>query len=313
MQAPSAPLVADLTNDSSPPVAKATESAPPAAAAPLAGETPAVPAAAVEEANASNDLPADPTDKRGRRASRPNRDDCPDCHCVSRQTGAGRQTKNHWAAASRSAACRDRRKNSAGGQHAAADDQARARARRRDSAARGRKYIDRSIIDTDAADESADTPAVVRTPAAESPGAERPALTAAEVDERLSRALPAAQFTKVPLFKFIEFVAELTGLPIQLDEPALKRAGKSRQSAVTVKLNETTAGDALCARIVGPGPGHRTALGRGGCHRRAGCQGRRIGRRQPRSARATRSAPATSSCPPPPPPCGIAAWSRRTA
>ena len=103
-----------------------------------------------------------------------------------------------------------------------------------------------SIIDTGAADDiGRDAPAVVRTPAAESPGAERPALTAAEVDERLSRALPAAQFTKVPLFQFVEFVAEFTSLPIQLDEPALKRAGKSRQSAVTIKLNETTAGDAL--------------------------------------------------------------------
>ncbi len=102
-----------------------------------------------------------------------------------------------------------------------------------------------SIIDSAASDDSVEAPAAVRTPAADSPGVEHPEITAADVDERLSRQLPAAQFSKVPLFQFIEFVSEFTGLPIQLDEPALKRAGKNRQSPVTIKLNQTTAGDAL--------------------------------------------------------------------
>jgi hypothetical protein len=102
-----------------------------------------------------------------------------------------------------------------------------------------------SMVDSASADDPPETAAAVRTPADDSPGDEQPAITAAEVDERLSRALPAAQFTKVPLFQFVEFVAEFTSLPIQLDEPALKRVGKSRQTAVTVKLDQTTAGDAL--------------------------------------------------------------------
>jgi hypothetical protein len=105
-----------------------------------------------------------------------------------------------------------------------------------------------SIIDSGAADDSAETPSEASAPA-DSPGAERPAITAAEVADRLSRALPSAQFTKVPLFQFVDFIAEFTSLPIQLDEPALKRVGKSRQSTVTVKLNQTTAGDALRAAL----------------------------------------------------------------
>jgi hypothetical protein len=252
MQAPSAPVVADLTNNSSPPVAKATESAPQAEAAPLADETPAVPVAAVEKVSASKDLPTEPTDKRGGEPQDPIATTAPTATASldkpapvdkPKTTGPPQAEVQPVATDERTPPVASTPRPTIKFEPVPAAPAGAVQPPEVES------IIDRSIIDTDATDESADTPAVTRTPAAESPGAERPALTAAEVEERMSRALPAAQFTKVPLFKFIEFVAELTGLPIQLDEPALKRAGKSRQSAVTVKLNETTAGDALRAAL----------------------------------------------------------------
>lgn len=244
MQAPSAPLVADLTNDSSPPVAKATEPSPQAAAAPLAGETPAVPVAAVEKASASKDLPTEPTDKRGGKPQDPIATTAPIATASLDKPAPVDKPKTTGPPQAEAQPVATDEKTPP----VASTPRPTIKLEPVPAAATQPPEVE-SIIGTDATDESADTPAVARTPAAESLGAERPALTAAEVDERLSRALPAAQFTKVPLFKFIEFVAELTGLPIQLDEPALKRAGKSRQSAVTIKLNETTAGDALRAAL----------------------------------------------------------------
>lgn len=252
MQAPSAPVVAGFTNNSSPPVAKAPESSPQAAAATLAGEAPAVPVTAVEKASASKDLPTEPTDKRGGKPQNPIATTAPIATAPldkpapvdkPKTTGLPQAEAQPIATDEKTPPVASTPRPTIKLEPVPA---ASAAATQTPEVA---STIDRSIIDTGAADESHDTPAVVRTPATESPGAERSALTAAEVDERLSRALPAAQFTKVPLFKFIEFVAELTGLPIQLDEPALKRAGKSRQSAVTIKLNETTAGDALRAAL----------------------------------------------------------------
>ena len=247
MQAPSAPLVADLASDAQPPVTTAPASAPLATAAPLAAEALVVPTAAVEDANSNKELPESITDKLAVEPLDPIASTAPIATAAldkpapldKPETAQTPQVKvppaaTHEKTPPVASAPRPTIKlEPVPATSPAATLPAEAA----------------SILDTDAADASSETPAVVRTPAAESPGAERPALTAADVDERLSRALPAAQFNKVPLFQFVEFVAEFTTLPIQLDEPALKRAGKSRQSAVTIKVNETTAGDALRAAL----------------------------------------------------------------
>jgi hypothetical protein len=237
LEAPSAPLVADLTNDARPPVATAVDPAHLPTPASPAGEIPTASAAAVEKTTASRDLTTDSADKLAGEPHDPIATTAPAAvEPIDKSTTTGPAQ-----AAVRPAATDDKAPPVASAPRPTIKLEPAPAA----PATVNQPPEAESIIDTGAADESADTPAVVRTPAAESLGAERPALSAAEVDERLSRALPTAQFTKVPLFHFIEFVAEFTTLPIQLDEPALKRAGKSRQSAVTIKLNETTAGDAL--------------------------------------------------------------------
>jgi hypothetical protein len=78
------------------------------------------------------------------------------------------------------------------------------------------------------------------------PGARPPrSLSQADIDERLAGALPTVQFVKVPLAQFVEFIADFTNVPISIDERSLEAIGKKRQTPVTVKLTDTTAGDAL--------------------------------------------------------------------
>jgi hypothetical protein len=99
-----------------------------------------------------------------------------------------------------------------------------------------------------------DAPAIDNPPggakpsaSAGNPAAARPrrSLSQAEIDERLAGALPTVQFVKVPLAQFVEFIADFTNLPITIDERALEAIGKKRETPVTVKLTDTTAGDAL--------------------------------------------------------------------
>jgi hypothetical protein len=234
LQSPSAHVVAELPKDSAPAVATAVEPAPPAATAPPVGDTLAVPAADVEETSASKDLPTDPAEKLAGEPQDPSATTAP----IAAKPADKPDTTRPAQAAVQPAATDEKTPPVASAPRPTIKLERAPAA----PAATPQSSEVESVIDTGAADEADDTPAAVRTPAADSPGSE---LTTAEVDERLSRALPAAQFNKVPLFQFVEFVAEFTTLPIQLDEPALKRAGKSRQSAVTIKLNETTAGDAL--------------------------------------------------------------------
>lgn len=84
-----------------------------------------------------------------------------------------------------------------------------------------------------------------------SPGEAREAhqLTAAEVDQRLTIELPKVKFRKVSLAQFVDFIGELTALPIAIDDEGLARAGHKRSVAVTVELSDTTARDALRAAV----------------------------------------------------------------
>jgi hypothetical protein len=88
---------------------------------------------------------------------------------------------------------------------------------------------------------------------ASSAGATSPAnrvLSQAEIEERLASALPTVSFVKVPLAQFVDFIADLTNLTITFDERAIKSLDKGRLTPVTVKLVDTTPGDALRSAIV---------------------------------------------------------------
>jgi type II secretory pathway component GspD/PulD (secretin) len=75
------------------------------------------------------------------------------------------------------------------------------------------------------------------------------ALTSDEIDERLSGPLPKVRFVKVPLAQFIEFINDFSGLTIVIDERALAKVSKNRETLVTVKLADTTARDALRSAV----------------------------------------------------------------
>jgi hypothetical protein len=86
-------------------------------------------------------------------------------------------------------------------------------------------------------------PASAVTPASEGIGRSR---SAAQIEERLaSTALPSVQFVQAPLVQFVEFIGDLAGLRITIDDEALAAVGKGRQSPLSIKLAKTTAGKAL--------------------------------------------------------------------
>jgi hypothetical protein len=244
MQAPSEPVVTELPGDSALPTAAASDSAPLASTNPPK-QSAVVPAATVDEENTEKQVPSQPTANAARDTQDPLATHSTEIKPIAAEALDKPANTTPAQAAVPPAATDDKTPPLA----ATPRPTIKLEPAPVKSGATELSSEAASILNAAPADAAADTPAAVRTPAADSPGAQRPELTKAEIDERLSRALPSAQFTKVPLFQFVEFVAELTNLPIQLDEPALKLAGKSRQSAVTVKLNETTAGDALRAGL----------------------------------------------------------------
>jgi hypothetical protein len=75
--------------------------------------------------------------------------------------------------------------------------------------------------------------------------ASRRVLSQGEIDDRLGHMLSTVEFTKVPLGQFVEFIGDFTNLPITFDDRSLDAIGKSRQTPISVKLSDTTAGDAL--------------------------------------------------------------------
>jgi hypothetical protein len=84
-------------------------------------------------------------------------------------------------------------------------------------------------------------------PAAQSPGSARATLSATEIEERLTHAVSGVEFKSVTLAALGDFVGELAGVPVSIDDAALKKIGKSRQSKLAIKLADTTAGDVLRA------------------------------------------------------------------
>lgn len=78
-----------------------------------------------------------------------------------------------------------------------------------------------------------------------SPGIASRQLSASEIDDRLDQPLPNVEFSKTTLAKFVDFVRDLTGVPIYIDEAALAKTGQSVQSQLSLKMTDTTAGEAL--------------------------------------------------------------------
>ncbi|REK05445.1 MAG: hypothetical protein DWQ37_23290 [Planctomycetota bacterium] len=104
---------------------------------------------------------------------------------------------------------------------------------------------DVSIPDPPAPGDSAPTDA--DTPATPTP------LPETEIRARLGVRVAAVEFDNVPIAQFAGFIGDLTGVPVVLDEEALRRAGKHRRTPVSVKLEPATAGAALAAAIKSAG------------------------------------------------------------
>jgi len=81
----------------------------------------------------------------------------------------------------------------------------------------------------------------------QSPGATPRLLSKSEIEDRLAQPLPTIEFSKTTLISFVDFMQDLTGVSITIDEASLAKAGRNRQSPLSLKLSETTAGDALRA------------------------------------------------------------------
>lgn len=79
----------------------------------------------------------------------------------------------------------------------------------------------------------------------QSPGSTPRMLSKSEIEDRLAQPLPTVEFTKTTLIHFVDFMQDLTGVTITIDQAALAKAGLSRQSPLSLKLSDTTAGDAL--------------------------------------------------------------------
>jgi hypothetical protein len=71
----------------------------------------------------------------------------------------------------------------------------------------------------------------------------------AAIEERLREPLAEVTFDGQPLGQYVEFLSQLAGVPIVLDEAALKPIRVGPRTRVNVRLKETTAGDALRAAL----------------------------------------------------------------
>ncbi len=89
-----------------------------------------------------------------------------------------------------------------------------------------------SPLDVEPADDAADAP-------------ETKMLSQSTVDERMSLTLGEVKFVGVPLAQFVDFVSDVTMLPITIDDAALAKAGKRRNMPVSVQVSDTTVQDAL--------------------------------------------------------------------
>ena len=69
------------------------------------------------------------------------------------------------------------------------------------------------------------------------------------MEARLSEHVPEVEFINAPLGRFIDFVRELSNLPILIDESAFQDAGKDRRSPITVRLSGATIGEILSAGL----------------------------------------------------------------
>jgi hypothetical protein len=91
-----------------------------------------------------------------------------------------------------------------------------------------------------------------QSPESESPGNPAP-FSREQIDERLAVSLASVEFAEVPLAQFAAFIADVSGVPVTLDEGALAKAGQGGKTPISVKLSGTTAGEALRAAAKGAG------------------------------------------------------------
>jgi len=103
-----------------------------------------------------------------------------------------------------------------------------------------------------ATDSQPDAPATAKKesePAAEPVAgvqkADSPPIAPAQIERRLALPLEKLEFVDVALAEFVEFLAQLTGVSIELDTDALAEGGITPEQTVTVELSEATAQKAL--------------------------------------------------------------------
>lgn len=85
-------------------------------------------------------------------------------------------------------------------------------------------------------------------PAAAAPVAPR-LRSPVDVQARLADPLPSVNFQRVALADFCDLIAQMTGVPITLDIDALAAAGIRASDPLSVRMNDTTVGDALAAAL----------------------------------------------------------------
>jgi hypothetical protein len=97
----------------------------------------------------------------------------------------------------------------------------------------------------DAAPAAADVPLDDPSPVAPTPPAKAPALSSAEIEQRLAIRLTAVEFPGVSLAQFATFIEDVAGVRVVVDEAALQEAGLGRRTKITLRLQDVTAGEAL--------------------------------------------------------------------
>jgi hypothetical protein len=99
-----------------------------------------------------------------------------------------------------------------------------------------------------AADDQKSPDVSAPTASAPSPG-ESAALEREEIEKRLAVSLTRVDFAEVSLAQFAVFVGDIAGVKVTIDDAALAKVGKGRRTPLTVKLDQTTAGEALRAAL----------------------------------------------------------------
>jgi hypothetical protein len=101
--------------------------------------------------------------------------------------------------------------------------------------------------DPGATSDPAASPDPVAADVGESQGSPVTLLTADQIEGRLAQPLAKIEFSKTPLPKFLDFIGDLAGVRVRMDEAALAHMKSGAAKPVSLQMADTTAGDALRA------------------------------------------------------------------